>query len=319
MAAPAAADPAQSDTPHDTPKPQMGPGRVAQMDGGPLIRVGARPSPLQYLKDIWTFRHFLFYDSHSRTSSQNSMDSLGRLWMVLNPILQAGVYFFIFGYILETHRGVVNFMGYLIIGVFTFRFIQGAVTGAASSIHGNQNVVQSFNFPRACLPLSSVIRELFATVPVFIVMAILVYLIGDYRVGDMVQAPVTLSWHWLLFFPAIALALMVMAGLGMVMARAVNSYPDLKNLVSIGVRMWFYGSAVIFGVERFTDAGHDWIEVVMHHNPAFCVLDIIRYAWLYDGFADPYRWVVLAAWAVGALVVGFLFFWQGEETYGRER
>lgn len=311
MAAPA--------TERTTPSFSVGAQRVVQMDGSKLIRVGARPSLLQYIKDMWAFRHFLIYDAQTRTSSQNTMDSLGRFWMVMNPLLQAAVYFVIFGYILETHRGVVNFLGYLVIGVFTFKFISGAVTSGATSISGNQSVVQAFNFPRACLPISATIRELFATIPVFVVMALLVYFVGDYQIGDMVREPIHLTWHWLLFFPAIGLALMVMTGFGMILARIVSNYNDVKHLVSIGTRMWFYTSAVIFGVERFADRGHDWIITVMHHNPAFCVLDIIRHAWLYEGFADPYRWVVLSAWAVGAMVVGYIFFWRGEETYGRER
>lgn len=289
------------------------------MDGTKLARVGARPRLSRYLREIWEFRHFLIYDSHSRASSQNSMDALGRVWMVINPILQALVYLTVFGYILETHRGVTNFIGYLIIGVFTFRFIQGAVTGAGSSIAGNQKVVQAFNFPRAILPISSTVRELFATVPTFVVMAVLVYFLGDMQVGDMVREDITLSWHWLLFFPAIFLALMVMTGLGLMFARLVNAYNDVKNLISIGTRIWFYTSAVIFSVDRFAEKGHEWIMWLMYHNPAFCVLDIIRDAWLYGEFADPYRWIVLAAWAVIAMAVGFIIFWQGEETYGRER
>lgn len=311
MAAPA--------TERTTPSFTVGAQRVVQMDGTKLARVGARPRLSRYLREIWEFRHFLIYDSHSRASSQNSMDALGRVWMVINPILQALVYLTVFGYILETHRGVTNFIGYLIIGVFTFRFIQGAVTGAGSSIAGNQKVVQAFNFPRAILPISSTVRELFATVPTFVVMAVLVYFLGDMQVGDMVREDITLSWHWLLFFPAIFLALMVMTGLGLMFARLVNAYNDVKNLISIGTRIWFYTSAVIFSVDRFAEKGHEWIMWLMYHNPAFCVLDIIRDAWLYGEFADPYRWIVLAAWAVIAMAVGFIIFWQGEETYGRER
>ena len=304
-------------TEREAPAPIAGQQRTVQLDGTPLVRVGARPGLFQYIAELWRFRHFIYYDSRSRSSSQNSMDSMGRLWMVLNPILQAAVYFTIFGYLLETHRGVVNFLGYLIIGVFTFRFIQGAVTSASNSIAGNQKVVQSFNFPRAALPISSAVRELLAAGPVFVVMAVLVYALGDYQIGDMVREPISLSWHWLLFFPAIALALMVMTGLGMMLARAVNAYQDVKHLISVGTRIWFYGSAVIFSIERF--ATHEWMLWLMYHNPAYCVLDIIRHAWLYDGFADPYRWVVLGCWAVGSLVIGFLIFWHGEETYGRER
>lgn len=311
MAAPAAE--------RHAPSFQLGPQRVVQMDGEQLVRVGARPGMLRYIRNIWAFRHFLQYDAHARTSSQNNLDSLGRFWMVMNPLLQAAVYFFIFGYILETHRGIVNFLGYLIIGVLTFRFIQGAVVSGSNSIAGNQQVVQAFNFPRACLPISSTVRELFATVPTFVVMAVLVYFVGDYQIADMQRENITLDWAWLMFFPAIFLGLLVMTGLSLILARVVANYNDVKHLISIGVRLWFYASAVIFGVDRFADRGHDWIITVMHYNPAFCILDIIRDSWLYDGVGEPFRWIVLGGWAVGAMVVGMIVFWRGEETYGRER
>ncbi|WP_022873141.1 ABC transporter permease [Nesterenkonia alba] len=299
----------------------IGARRIAQVNGSKLVRVGARLSLGQYIKELWQFRHFLFYDSRSRVSSQNNLDSMGRVWMLVNPALQALVYLTIFGIILETSRGVVNFIGYIIIGVFTFRFITGAVTGGADSIARNQRVVQSFNFPRAALPISATIRELFASVPVFFMMAVLVYFLGDYEIGGLEEGvqPIHLTWHWLLFFPAIFLALLVMTGLGLMLARMVNAHNDIKHLVQIGTRIWFYASAVIFGVDRFSNLGHDWIITVMHLNPAFCVLDIIRSAWLYAEFPDPYRWVVLSAWAVGAMVIGFIVFWLGEESYGKER
>jgi hypothetical protein len=34
---------------------------------------------------------------------------------------------------------------------------------------------------------------------------------------------------------------------------------------------------------------------------------------------DPTKtWLIAAAWGVGLLVVGFLFFWRAEDAYGRE-
>lgn len=293
--------------------------QVAQLDGTNLIRVGARPGLFRYIREIWSFRHFLYYDSHSRVSTANSTDSLGRLWMILNPLLMGTAYFFVFGVILNTGRGIENFIGYLIIGVFTFRFFTTAVSGGANAIAGNQKVVQAFNFPRACLVISSTVRELFSSVPMFAVMALLVLTIGDLKLEGAESAPITVTWHWLLFFPCIALALMVMLGWSLALARAVNAHTDVKHLISFSTRILFYTSAVFFSADRWSDAGVGWLTTVMHLNPLYCVLDIIRHAWLYDGFADPARWIVLASWAVGSMIIGFLIFWQGEESYGKER
>lgn len=292
--------------------------RPVQMDGSPLIRVGARPRIGRYLAQIWHFRHFILYDSHSRVQTANTAESLGRVWMVMNPVLNGIAFFLIFGIILQTSRGVPNFIGYLIIGVFMFRYITTSVSAGAQSITSNQSVVQAFNFPRACLPLATNVRELFSSVPVFVVMAVLVLLMGDIPLEGSVSTAITVSWKWLMFFPALALTMLMATGLGLLLARAVSAFPDVKHLITFGTRIWFYASAVFFGVSRF-EGTMPWVIDLMHMNPAFCSLDIIRQAWVYDAWADPERWIVLGAWAVGTLVIGFLVFWQGEETYGRDR
>ncbi|WP_010524207.1 ABC transporter permease [Nesterenkonia sp. F] len=288
-----------------------------RLDGSPLIRVGARPPLGRYLAQIWHFRHFIIFDSHSRVQTANTSESLGRVWLVMNPILNGLAYFLIFGLLLNTSRGVPNFIGYLIIGVFMFRYITTSVSSGATSIASKQSVVQAFNFPRACIPLAVNVRELFQSVPMFLVMAVLVTTMGDIPLEDAEASPVVLSWKWLVFFPALALTLMLTTGLGMLLARAVSAHTDVKHLITFGTRIWFYASAVFFSVSRFADT--PLIIDLMHLNPAFCTLDIIRQAWVYDEWADPMRWVVLGGWAVGALVIGFIVFWQGEETYGRDR
>ncbi len=291
--------------------------RVIRLDGSPLIRVGAKPGLMQYLREVWAFRHFIIYDSHSRVSSSNTNDSLGRLWMVMNPILNGFAYFLVFGLLLQTSRGVENFIGYLVIGVFMFRYTTTSINSSARSISGNQSVVQAFNFPRACLPLAASVRELFSNIPTFVIMFLLVLVLGDVMPGD---DPIRVSWMWLVFFPVLALSFMLNIGLGLLLARAVSAYEDVKHLIAFGTRIWFYTSAVFFATNRFEGTPlEDEILAIMHVNPMYCVLDIVRQAWLYDTFADPARWIVLGSWAVVLLIIGTIVFWQGEEKYGREK
>ena len=41
---------------------------------------------------------------------------------LLNPILQIGVFWVIFGLVLDTSRGVENFVAFLSIGIFTYQY-----------------------------------------------------------------------------------------------------------------------------------------------------------------------------------------------------
>ena len=281
---------------------------VLTVDGSGLGRVGARPGLGRYLASLWEFRSFILFDSRSRIAGANSTNALGRLWMVLNPILDGLAYFLVFGLLLGTGRGIENFLAYLIVGVFLFRFTTQAVTSGSRSISGNASIVRAFQFPRATLPIATNIRELLQFGPTLAVMVVLVLVIPPME---------TITWRWLLMIPLLAVQTLFNVGLSLILARIVSHWVDFGNLIGFGMRLWLYLSAVFFSARRFEDIPP--LMTAMHLNPMFCVLDIARQSMLYGQPADPARWGVLLAWTAALLVIGVVFFWMAEETYGEER
>jgi teichoic acid transport system permease protein len=91
--------------------------------------------------------------------------------------------------------------------------------------------------------------------------------------------------------------------------------PDLNQLISFAMRLWLYGSAVFFSYDQFID--HPTALALMEANPMFMVLSMARDCLLYGVTPALASWLGLSAWAFGTLVVGFLFFYRGEESYGR--
>ena len=78
----------------------------------------------------------------------------------LNPLLTAGVYFLIFGVVLNASRGIDNYAFWLVIGLFAFRLTQTSVTQGAVSVTSRQGMVRSIRFPRILLPVASTIGAL---------------------------------------------------------------------------------------------------------------------------------------------------------------
>ncbi len=282
--------------------------RTIALDRNGLIRVGARPSLWRYLRQIWEFRSFVLFDSKSRIAGGNSTNSLGQLWLVLNPILNGATYFFVFGLLLGTGRGIENFIAYLIIGVFMFRFTSSAITSGSKAIISNRAVVRAFSFPRATLALAVNVRELMVQIPAFITMFVLILAFPPLEI---------VSWKWLLFIPLVAVQFLFNLGLSLILARLVTRFNDVTNLISFGTRIWLYLSAVFFSIDRFAD--HPTVLFIMHLNPMYCILEIARDSLLYDAWPDPNRWLVLGAWTLVLLVVGTVLFWQAEESYGQEK
>ena len=107
-----------------------------------------------YLRNSWRRRHFALAMPVDRFRSRNQNTILGNIWNVLNPLLTAGVYYLIFGVVLNASRGVDNYIFWLVIGLFVFRLTQSTVMQGAVSITSKQGLVRSLRFPRVLLPVS---------------------------------------------------------------------------------------------------------------------------------------------------------------------
>ena len=272
-----------------------------------LKPVGQRGSLPSYLHQLWKRRYFIWADSRARAFSGNRDTLLGRFWLVGKPVLDGLTYFLIFGVVLGTARGVDNYIGFLLIGVFLFSFTSASLNGGATVMVAGKNLIRAFAFPRAAIPLALALRQTISMFPVVITMLIMIVAIPPHA---------KITWLWALFPVVFLLQMAFNTGLILYAARLTNALPDLRMFLGFFSRFWMYGSGVMFSVERWVT--HPTALAAMELNPAFCVLEISRDLLLYGVMPDLKLWLTLAAWAVVTPFLGFLYFWQGEEDYARE-
>lgn len=280
--------------------------RVEIVAAGRLARVGSRPPLGRYLSSLWDRRHFLWADARAKVTSGTRETVLGAAWLVLKPVLDGLAYFLLFGLLMSSSRGIPNFLGYLIVGVFLFSFTTQCVTSGAASILNGRNLVRAFSFPRAALPIAVVLREALAMIPTLVAMVALI----------LVLPPVeNLTWRVALTPAVLVLQGVFCTGLALLLARITAGFPDMKLIIGLSMRFWLYGSAVFFSFEKLVE--HPGLVTVLEANPMFMVLDMVRDCLLYGVTPAGGTWLALSAWAFGTLVVGLLVFWQAEESYGR--
>ena len=104
---------------------------------------------------------------------------LGQLWQVLTPLLNAGVYYLIFGLLLGTNRGVPDYISFLVTGIFVFNFTQRAFITSSQVIRDTLPLIRALYFPRACLPLGYVLIELQQLILSFAVLFVIVLISGE--------------------------------------------------------------------------------------------------------------------------------------------
>src|SRR5690625_2189286 len=142
-----------------------------------LKPVGGRPPLGECLSSLGRRRHFIVADSRARVSSTGRQMFLGQAWLVLKPVLEASVYMIIFGLVLKQNRGIENFLGYLVIGVFLFQYTTRSLTSGGTAVINGKSLIHAFSFPRVSLPIAVVIRETISMFPVLLAMVALFLLI----------------------------------------------------------------------------------------------------------------------------------------------
>src|SRR3954468_20605229 len=130
-------------------------------------RIGLPPI-VPYVKELWRRREFAIELSRTKLQSQHYDTVFGKVWLVLNPLLLALVYF-VLGDILRRGHQVPVFFPHLVAGIFAYYFVSGAVRDGVRSIVSGGRLVLNTAFPRALLPLSTVITSWRRFVPTFLI------------------------------------------------------------------------------------------------------------------------------------------------------
>jgi teichoic acid transport system permease protein len=261
-------------------------------------RVGLPPIG-PYVRELWRRREFALELSRTKLQSQHYDTALGKLWLVLNPMLLALVYFILVDILRRGHRPHA-FFAHLVAGIFAYYFVSGAVRDGVKSVVSGGKLVLNTAFPRTLLPLSTVITSFYRFVPTFLIY-IPIHLISG--------LPVRAVDFWLL--PIVFCLALVAAGLSMFVAALQVYFRDVKSFLPYVLRVWLYASPVLYFAYQVPD-GYKWL---LKANPIGSLLS----AWsdVLQGGHSPRAGDMLLglAWGVVMFVVGALFFMSRERDF----
>src|SRR6266536_1798768 len=229
-----------------------------------LTQSAARPTLRQYLAEVWSRRQFIWAFASAKNLSLYTEAKLGQVWQVLTPLLNAGVYYLIFGVLLGISRGVPDYIPFLVTGIFVFNFTQRACITSSVVMRDNLPLIRALPFPRGCLPLGYVVIELQQLLLSFTVLVVSILSYGK---------PIT--WYWLLIFPILALQTLFNVGCSFMLARWGSGFDDVSQLLPFIIRTWMYASGVIFSIQTTLSllhgarlANHPTLAYLLQVNPA---------------------------------------------------
>ena len=270
--------------------------------GQELFDLTQPPSPAAYLREAWRRRDFAILVPAQDLRAQNMGTALGQLWHLANPALLVGVYFLIFGVIIDTSRGVDNFLGFLVVGVVLFHLTQRVVQDAAVCIPRNLGLIRSVQFPRILLPAATLNGQTAAFAPALALALLAVIATGERP-----------SLRWLALLGVLAAQFLFNLGAALVAARIGATVADLRQLLPHLFRLLFYASGVIFSVDAFVESVA-WRRVFAL-NPLYDVITCARWCLLGEP-VDGWVVVGMLAWCLALPVAGFAVFRRSDQRLG---
>ncbi len=248
------------------------------------------------------YRHSLWLLTRRDLRVRYSTSVLGYLWSILDPLVMAGIYWFVFTQVFERTVGAAPYIVFLLTALLPWMWFNGAVSDATRAFLKEAKLIRSTRIPRTIwvnrLVLSKGI-EFVASLPVLAFFAVLY--------GAELSAGI------LLFPLAILIQTALTAGVGLIVAPLVVFFRDLERAVKLVLRVLFYASPIIYGTVDLPEQLQFWAAF----NPLSGIFALYRAAF----FPDQLDWFVVgvgAAISVAILAVGLVVFARTERSVLKE-
>lgn len=85
---------------------------------------------------------------------------LGLYWAIINPLVTAAIFGFVFGVIFHATSKPIPYVVYLLSGLTFWNFFTNGLMSATVSVSGNAALLAKIYFPRVVLPTASILARL---------------------------------------------------------------------------------------------------------------------------------------------------------------
>jgi len=239
-------------------------------------------------RELWEFRELLRQFAVRDITLRYRQTALGVIWVVLQPLLAAGILSFVFGSVanLKAPAGVPYFV-FTLAGMTAWNAFSNTLTRSGGVMVGNATMIQKVFFPRLLLPLSTVLSTLLDVAVSLVLMAVLMIVSGVAPGVELILLPV-----WL------ALVLLLSLGAGLAAGALMVRYRDVQYVLPVAVQFLLFASPVAYPLSAVPAHAQRLFEL----NPLTGLLEGFRWSLI----ATPAPSVGLACYAAGASVAIFV-------------
>lgn len=257
--------------------------------------VGLPGSPRRYLHSLWLL-------SARDLKVRYSTSALGYLWSILDPLVMTGIYWFVFTQVFHRSAGEEPYIVFLISALLPWVWFNSSVSDFTRAFKKDARLVRSTAIPRSIWINRVVLSkgvEFLCSLPVLVIFAVL--------------GGAHFNWGLLLFPLGIVLQVVLLVGLGLVVAPLCVLYTDLERTTALILRALFYASPIIYATSDLPGVFYQLAAL----NPLSGIFTLYRVGFFPDQW-DPFAVIVGAIISVGFLALGLSTFGRFERPVLKE-
>jgi lipopolysaccharide transport system permease protein len=212
----------------------------------------------------------------------------GFLWSLANPLLMIVVYTVAFTFILGIRNEM--FVFYLMLGQLAWTFFASSAMMSTASIVDNTGLLRTVQFPRAILPIATVLfnfAQYLLTVAVFLPLMLAWYRIP--LVAPMILFPVILVLH-------VAFTI----GIALILATVTVFFRDVRHLVEVALAVLFWTTPIVYEIGLVPER----LRLVIMLSPMSPFVVAYQKLFYFREWPETTVWLVAITYAVGAFVGG---------------
>jgi ABC-type polysaccharide/polyol phosphate export permease len=253
------------------------------------------------IKGIIQYRDLLFMLVLRDIRVRYKQAAMGFLWAVFMPIVAIAAGILIKKAMAVASGQSMDLKGIVSISVkvLPWTFFVSAIKFSVQSLLGNSNLVTKIYFPRAVLPLASILACLF---DFSIAILILTILLTIAQIG----ASIYLLWLPVLFFFVVLFTF----GLGLLLSSANLFFRDVKYIVEIILMFGIFFTPVFYEASMFGE----WQSLILL-NPIGSLLENINHVVVHHQAPDLYWLGYAALCSVLVFMVGVRVFEKYEPYF----
>ena len=227
---------------------------------------------------------------------------LGFAWTFLNPLLQLVVYTIVFSAIMRA--GIEDYYLFLFVALIPWIFFSSSLTGGASCIWTQKELVKKIYFPREVLPIAHVTCQLVNMLLSFIVVFAALFISGKGLRLELLPY----------LIPIILVEYLLALGIAFVSSALTVYFRDLEHILVVVAMAWQFLSPVMYSVDMVPEN----FQTVFMMNPMTSIIVAYRDVLYYQQAPHLGTLTMGVVLGVGVLIIGWFLFGQLEKHFAEE-